>query len=96
MVLTLLTIAITPIFLFTVGSTVYAQQNTTATQTPSLEILSHKIKEGQFSDNLIGQIQNNFAKKIQSVEVIATFYDGNGDIVGTAIAILIPQICLQE
>ena len=77
-------IAIAPIFLFTVGSTVYAQQNTTTTQTPSLEILSHKIKEGQFSDNLIGQIQNNFAKKIKSVEVIATFYDAAGDIVGTA------------
>jgi|SRR5215211_3797536 len=78
------TIAIAPIFLFTVGSTVYAQQNTTAIETPPLEILSHKIKEGQFSDNLIGQIQNNFPKKIQSVEVIATFYDANGDIVGTA------------
>ena len=70
------TIAITTIFLLTLGSTVYAQQNNIATGTPSLEILSHKIKEGQFSDNLIGQLQNNFAKKIESVQVIATYYDG--------------------
>lgn len=77
------TIAITTIFLLTLGSTVYAQQNNTATGTPSLEILSHKIKEGQFSDNLIGQLQNNFAKKIESVQVFATYYDGNRDIVGT-------------
>jgi hypothetical protein len=83
-VLTGFTVAITTIFLFTLGSVVYAQQNTTAIETPSLEILSHKIKEGQFSDNLIGQIQNNFGKKIQFVQVIATFYDANGDIVGTA------------
>ena len=82
-VLSLFTIAITTIFLFTLGSTVYAQLNNTATQTPSLELLSHKIKEGDYSDSLIGQLQNNFAKKIESVQVIATFYDGNGDIVGT-------------
>lgn len=77
------TIAIAPIFLFTLGTTVYAQQNNTATETPSLEILSHKIKDGQFSDSLIGQLQNNFVKKIESVKVIASYYDGNGDIIGT-------------
>ena len=82
-VLTVFTIAITTIFLFTLGSTVYAQLNNTATQTPSLELLSHKIKEGDYSDSLIGQLQNNFAKKIESVQVIASYYDGNGDIIGT-------------
>ena len=82
-VLTVFTIAITTIFLFTLGSTVYAQLNNTATQTPSLELLSHKIKEGDYSDSLIGQLQNNFAKKIESVQVIASYYDENGDIIGT-------------
>jgi hypothetical protein len=82
-VLTVFTIAITTIFLFTLGSPVYAQQNNTATEAPSVEILSHKIKGGQFSDSLIGQVQNQFSKKIESVQVIASFYDENGDIVGT-------------
>jgi hypothetical protein len=75
--------AITSFFLLTLGSTVYAQQNNTSTETQSLEILSHKIKEGQFSDKLIGQLQNNLNDKVQFVEVIATFYDQAGDIVGT-------------
>jgi hypothetical protein len=85
-VLTGFTIAITTIFLVSLGSTAYAQQqnNTAATEPPSLEILSHKIKEGQFSDSLIGQLQNNLNKKIQFVEVIATFYDQAGDIIGTS------------
>ena len=82
-VLTVFSMSITSIFLLTLGSTVYAQLNNTATQTPSLEILSHKIKEGQFSDRLIGQLQNNLNDKVQYVEVIATFYDQAGDIVGT-------------
>jgi hypothetical protein len=77
------TMAITSFFLLTLGSTVYAQQNNTSTETQSLEILSHKIKEGQFSDKLIGQLQNNLNDKVQFVEVIATFYDQAGDIVGT-------------
>src|SRR5687767_9131415 len=82
-VLTVFTMAITSFFLLTLGSTVYAQQNNTSTETQSLEILSHKIKEGQFSDKLIGQVQNNLNDKVQFVEVIATFYDQAGDIVGT-------------
>ena len=82
-VLTGFTTAITTIFLFTLVSTIYAQQNNTATETKSIEILSHKIKGGQFSDSLIGQLQNQFPKKIESVQVIASFYDENGDIVGT-------------
>ena len=82
-VLTVFTMAITSFFLLTLGSTVYAQQNNTSTETQSLEILSHKIKEGQFSDKLIGQLQNNLNDKVQFVEVIATFYDQAGDIVGT-------------
>jgi hypothetical protein len=69
-------------------SSVNAQQNNTtaetgSAQTQSVEILSHKLKGGQFSDTLIGQIQNNFDKNIQSVAVIATFYDETGNIVGT-------------
>jgi hypothetical protein len=85
-VLTVFTIAITTIFLFSQGSTVYAQQNNTATEPEpqSLVILSHKIKEGDFSNSLIGQLQNNLDKKIQFVEVIGTFYDQAGDIIGTS------------
>jgi hypothetical protein len=83
-VLTGFALAITTIFLFTLGSiVVYAQQKNTPIETQSLDILSHKIKEGQFSDKLIGQLQNNLNDKVQSVEVIATFYDQAGDIVGT-------------
>ena len=72
----------------TIVNPIHAQiDNTIAKTSPiqnqSVEILSHKIKGGQFSDSLIGQIQNNFGKSIESVEVIATFYDENGDIVGT-------------
>jgi hypothetical protein len=72
----------------TIVNPIYAQidktiAKTSPIQNQSVEILSHKIKGGQFSDSLIGQIQNNFGKNIESVEVIATFYDENGDIVGT-------------
>jgi hypothetical protein len=85
-VLTVFSIAITTIFLVSIGSTVYAQQNTTAIEPEpqSVVILSHKIKEGDFSNSLIGQLQNHLNKKIQFVEVIGTFYDQAGDIIGTS------------
>jgi len=44
---------------------------------------SHKIKEGDYATTLIGQVQNNLGKEVNFVEIIATFYDQNGDIIGT-------------
>ncbi|MGD1837073.1 MAG: FxLYD domain-containing protein [Nitrososphaeraceae archaeon] len=59
---------------------------------PSVELLEHKIKKGKkfLPDGLVGEVKNSLDRTIRGVEVIATFYDDNGDILGTRSAYTIP------
>ena len=50
------------------------------TPTHSVDLKSHKIKD---DNRLIGQVQNNVGQNVTYVEIIATFYDQNGDITET-------------
>ena len=46
------------------------------TPTHSVDLKSHKIKE---DNRLVGQVQNNVGQNVTHVEIIATFYDQNGN-----------------
>jgi hypothetical protein len=59
-----------------------ANQSQIATE-PTIELLKHKITKGDFSDKLIGQVKNTLDDKVSFVKIIATFYDVNGDLLGT-------------
>ncbi|MFB5600868.1 MAG: FxLYD domain-containing protein [Nitrososphaeraceae archaeon] len=48
-----------------------------------VELLSSKIKEGDYSTKFIGQVKNNLQDKVEFVKVIATFYDEAGDMIGS-------------
>jgi len=50
------------------------------TPTHSVDLKSHKIKE---DNRLVGQVQNNVGQNVTHVEIIATFYDQNGNISDT-------------
>ena len=56
-------------------------QNTT--EEKKVELLSSKLKSGEYSDRFIGQVQNMIDKTVESVEIIATFYDNTGEIIGS-------------
>ena len=49
----------------------------------NVELLSHKVKKGEYSDRFIGQVQNNIDKNVEYVQIIATFYDQNGEMIGS-------------
>jgi hypothetical protein len=81
-----LIITIIPLIALWSNTDIYGQASTLEQKGPDTSIVmlkSHKIKEGDYSDSLIGQVQNNAGKDVTFVEVIATFYDQNGDIIGT-------------
>lgn len=79
------------LILLIVTGNVLALQNsifTTYGQTSTIEeghekivgLKSHKIKD---DNTLIGQVQNNASSAVSFVKIIATYYDQNGDIMGT-------------
>ena len=72
--------------LMLVTNAVYSQEMTNQSQIatePTIELLKHKIMKGDFSDKLIGQVKNTFDDNASFVKIIATFYDVNGDLLGT-------------
>lgn len=56
-----------------------------------VELLSSKIKEGEYSTKFIGQVKNNVSDNVKFVKVIATFYDGTGDMIGSVYAYTQPR-----
>ena len=54
----------------------------TTTEEKKVELLSHKVKSGKYSDRFIGQVQNMNDKNVEYVEIIATFYDNTGEMIG--------------
>ena len=41
------------------------------------------MKSGEYSDRFIGQVQNMIDKNVEDVEIIGTFYDNTGEIIGS-------------
>ena len=65
-------------------NSVYGQEYTTAgVEIKTVELLSHKVKSGEYSDKLIGQVHNNIDKNVEYVQIIATFYDQNEGMFGS-------------
>jgi hypothetical protein len=60
---------------------VYGQETTITEK--KVELLSHKVKSGEYSDRFIGQVQNMIDKNVEFVEIIATFYDDTGEMIGS-------------
>ena len=59
----------------------------------SVQLLEHKIKKGKkfLPDELVGEVKNLlFDRDIIGIKVIATFYDDDGDILGTRSAYTMP------
>lgn len=52
--------------------------------------LNHKIRSGVYSDKLIGQVQNMIDKDVQLVQIIATYYDANGEMIGSGTTFALP------
>ncbi|HEX7143274.1 MAG TPA: hypothetical protein VF222_12435 [Nitrososphaeraceae archaeon] len=63
---------------------VYGQEYTTAgVEDKTVELLSPKVKSGEYSDKLIEQVHNNIDKNVEYVQIIATFYDQNEGMFGS-------------
>ena len=60
--------------------TIYGQ---TTTEEKKVELLSHKVKSGEYTDRFIGQVQNMIDKNVEYGEIIATFYDDTGEMIGS-------------
>jgi hypothetical protein len=80
-----ITIGIVGIFvlLFAIINNGYSQTTIPAVEEKVVELKSHKIKGDEFSDRLIGQVQNNVGKDVEFVQITTTFYDQLGDILAT-------------
>ena len=44
---------------------------------------SHEYQAGDIFNELVGEVKNNGTQPADSVKITASFYDGNGNIVGT-------------
>ena len=47
-------------------------------------LLSQRYDEKEFSDEIVGEVENNGSEPVEYVKVAVTFYDGRGNILGTA------------
>lgn len=45
--------------------------------------MSQRYNEEEFSNEIVGEVENNGTEPVEFVQVTANFYDGNGGIVGT-------------
>jgi hypothetical protein len=75
---------------------IYGQTTNTTTliekgeeEQKKVELLSHKIRNGSSSigyssDKLIGQVHNMLDKDVELVQIIATYYDANGEMIGSS------------
>jgi hypothetical protein len=48
-----------------------------------VELLSHKVESSKNSSKFIGQVHNIINKNVEYVTIISTFYDENGEIIGS-------------
>jgi hypothetical protein len=68
--------------------TIYAQTSIPSIEEEKkVEVLSHKIRNGSseyLSDRLIGQVQNMLDKDVELVQIIATYYDADGEMIGSS------------
>ena len=72
---------------------VYGQENNgNGSETMgSVDLLNSKLKTGELSETLIGQVQNNLNEQVSFVKIIATFYDESGTMIGTQSAYTDPE-----
>jgi hypothetical protein len=46
-------------------------------------LLSQRYNEEEFSNEIVGEVENNGTEPVEYVKVAVTFYDGSGNVVGT-------------
>jgi hypothetical protein len=46
-------------------------------------LLSQRYNEEEFSNEIVGEVENNGTEPVEYVKVAVTFYDDNGNVVGT-------------
>jgi hypothetical protein len=46
-------------------------------------LLSQRYNEEQFSNKIVGEVENNGTEQVEYVKVAVTFYDSAGNVVGT-------------
>lgn len=46
-------------------------------------LLSQRYDEKEFSNEIVGEVENNGTEPVEYVKVAVTFYDGRGDVLGT-------------
>ena len=61
-----------------------SQGNVSQAGQNGLALISQRYNQEQFSDRIVGEISNSGSEPADYVEVVASFYDTNGQIVGTA------------
>jgi hypothetical protein len=64
---------------FTLGET----QTDASSSGGNVNLLSQRFNEDEFSSEIVGEVENNGTEPVKFVKVATTFYDGNGNIVGT-------------
>jgi hypothetical protein len=64
---------------FTLGET----QTDASSGGGNVNLLSQRFNEDEFSSEIVGEVENNGTEAVKFVKVATTFYDGNGNIVGT-------------
>ena len=61
----------------------YSQTSEQEEGEKKVELLSHKIQSVENSSKFIGQVHNTINKNVEYVIIIGTFYNGNGEIIGS-------------
>jgi hypothetical protein len=49
----------------------------------SVNLLSQRYNEERFSNEIVGEVENNGTEPVEFVKVAVTFYDSTGNVVGT-------------
>ena len=61
----------------------YSQTSEQEEGEKKVELLSHKIQSVENSSKFIGQVHNTINKNVEYVIIIGTFYNENGEIIGS-------------
>jgi hypothetical protein len=49
----------------------------------NVNLLSQRFNQERYSSEIVGEVQNNGTEPVEFVKVAVTFYDNNGNVVGT-------------
>lgn len=73
-----------------------AEQPTAVNDTPEMVLLSSRFNEQNLGDEIVGEVMNNSTESAEYVEVLATFRDGSGAVIDTALGYADAHLIIAE